>query len=943
MKKRLRQHQHHLEELQNEHRDLIEEYNSIGVSANNEILQLKLLEAEEYLNRKFNNERENFTKDIEGYRKQCENLESKCHDHERTLEKCFADLKKARNEIANSEAYRQDDIERLLREKESLKADLKAKKISLQHLEQSNEEMVKCLEEKEKRMRKLERMKCSGPNSHNAKTDYLKLEKNFHQKCQQVEELKERIKNLESAPRIRNNEKPPCNENVRGMAGERENEDLKKKLQNLEGEKKEKEVEIIELIQEKEELKESVKTFEDKSYELQQSLNEALDAKTNFENELARLRNEMKSRDEEISAVKKIIEDLDNNKEDSSECQMSNTEIKEMKDELERCKADIQIKLKEMADLEASFEEERDDKNEKLDQVLEANVEIEEKCNQLEAIINEKEAVIQQLQEAQVDKRSNERELQDRVSKLENDVIVKENAAKQLEEQLLCLEKHDKELQNKLTSHQAIEIEAKKLESTLEESNKNIDMLKATVFKLEENIATRDNALQESEKRNMKLNEQNTKLQSSFRENDDLLNTKKKELQDTADKLERSRERMKKLEISLKDLEKLKKDLQSKTEEFRQSLAKQDDLFKKLQNKEKQCESLERQLKEVGDKCKKDGAVNSSCKSELVNLQNKYTDVLEDLKAAQESIDMLTNDKEVLRKENEDLKRILEERQASVPLKNNDKNEYELKELRESLENMKEREKKIQSHNYALKKRLDKEEAERKTLKEQIVAISNQLKKYKARKSAEDSATSDLKREIENWQRKFDDLAMTLADTESNMHIINENSSKMAKELKKENKTLEEKIDKANFLLLEKQNELVLLEKRCENYKELSEIVEKKTAEIKAKNKYIEDIGAENSKLVAEVRKQERVIRELEDKIEVLESDKDELEQEKNIFEKQLKGEKVKVIKSTNNDSLKANDDIKTLIVEKETLQRKNEELQKMVKDEDNTKDVEEM
>ena len=332
--------------------------------------------------------------------------------------------------------------------------------------------------------------------------------------------------------------------------------------------------------------------------------------------------------------------------------------------------------------------------------------------------------------------------------------------------------------------------------------------------------------------------------------------------------------------------------------------------------KQTKATSEEKQSQEINNKYEKES--NSKyIEGEIESYRKQVSRMEMDLKKSHDELNALAN-------ENKGLLRVLESRESLVSL-NSDRINEEFRELQETLEKMKQREKKIQSHNYGLKKRLEEEEAMRNSIKDQISSISKCLQKHIAIEDWGSSDTQDLIKEVEKWQQKFDALVLACPKTASTMGVIAKRSSEMVQKLEKESKTLQERVDNATFVIKEKENELTLLEKRSGNFHELSTIVERRNAEIIAKNKQIEVSYERNRKLEADMRYMQGMIRDLEEKIETLENERGELVQEKRII--QLR---------------KACDDKKGLKLEKEKLQIKVEELEKINDDDKRTEVVRE-
>ena len=515
----------------------MDEFDAIASNNNNGALDARLLEAEAFLERKFNVEKASFANDIEKYRKQCEMLEDKCKLYEKQLQTAMFDIKEARNELADVESYRQGDIDRLLKEKDSLKMELKAKKVALQSLEVSNYELASKLNEKEKHIRKLEKLNSAPHIIYHKKIDSAILESNFEEKINMIEEM-----------------------------------------------------------------------------------------------------------------------------------QAPNEEIKEQN-----------VSLLEQ--------------NQKLQQHL-------------------------------------------------------------------------------------------------------MDKVKILVEK-EERVA-------ELEKKN-------------------------EELQSTKSHVEKLEQKVKILEESCR---KMNDDLEAKREECEDAAAKQSDMLQKFQEKENQYLELENEMNETEDKYIKSEKIRNSCELQVVNLLEKQNRISTDLQIIRNKLETLTKEKDAMATENKELKNCLEVRQH-VALNHEFIDTDDLHELQESLDDMKEREKKLQVHNHDLKKRLDANEAQQSSNEEQIASLNNDVEKYKKEAICSESEIEKLRIKVENLQKSLDDVFSALADSESNFQLLSAKSSKMADGFTEENKNLKNELNQANNLMQEKQNEIDLLKKRIKNDIDLSEFEEKRNAEVK--------------------------------------------------------------------------------------------------------------
>ena len=141
IRKALKQQQLDFDRLKDEHSDLLGEFSSLASDRKYNEPAEQIVQAEEVLDNTFQEDKANFLRAIDSYKKKCTLLEQKCKKYEEKLQLNSVELEKAKKEISNCEYYRQEDIERLISEKESLKADLKANKATIQSLRIANDEL----------------------------------------------------------------------------------------------------------------------------------------------------------------------------------------------------------------------------------------------------------------------------------------------------------------------------------------------------------------------------------------------------------------------------------------------------------------------------------------------------------------------------------------------------------------------------------------------------------------------------------------------------------------------------------------------------------------------------------------------------------------------------------------------------------------------------------
>ena len=1093
IKKRLKTQQNDFDELQLEHRDLVEEYKVMAEHASKEALQAKLLEAEDYLVKKFDEKMSEAVKEIERWQKQCEILVQKNLNCEKKLEKYSIDLKEAREEVANIESYRKQDISEKIKEKETLKDDLKAKKMKIQALQSSNEELTRNVSDLEKKIRDLERTKqasgdkkaevmmlqfklqdksclaeefrkqtcddlslqnhmCKAISNGTGESENSKihdenaaLKRKLHLSEMENEATKDKFdmlksknKSFEEALKLSQKEKMELQTSLDGVSKEKStfeesalksNEDLRSKDQEilvLKDKLKDlanKKAKIVQTMQKQiEEWKHEIKlrirekqdletSIEGERHGMNERLGKALKTNASVEdkcNQLEAILSEKeviikhlqatveekmlseKMADIEISKRKTLQEDLASSKgvsdelravvgrlerdlemqrassnelekersrilrelqketqknkvmEDSSKkleksikdfANRNERKVETFQRQIEKCKYEIERRMQEKQGMEASFEEERCSMNEKLNEVLQANVNIEEECSQLRATLSENEVVIKHLQATVEGKMLNEAMVDIEISKrktLQDDLALSKRVADELRAVVGRLERDlemhrassieleketsrfRKELQNETQRNKKLEDYARKLENSFSDSKKHSHMIGQRVSMLEEELNAKQYAAKVAKEQNSKLAVLIEELRNDVRQKEEMLvrggNKRSKKLQGTAERLDLAKRTIEKLELDMGETAKLRRDLKSREEECQQSRARQNDLLMKLDETGQHCEDLERTLKESERKRKRSEEIRNSCEAKLGNIRKKHHEVAEDFQRVKNALLQLKINNSALGKENEELKRRLD---ATSRMSLTSSDMEDVKELKVKLDGTKVLVKEVQSHNFELKEKLNAERSEYKSLRDKMNTLKMEFEEYK-RDSAKATKRDEFKVGLEYWQRKFDDLAAVSAKAKASMQIINENSSKLTEQLREEIDVLKGDLDRANFTLKEREKEVEVLKKRCRNHQEMSGAAERRNAEAMERDVHIEETEKENRKLVAEIRKLERLIRDLKKQIVAMENENDEtkLEQGRHEWQQKERINKLSHLRSITREVQKAHEEI---------------------------------
>ncbi|XP_065063293.1 interaptin-like [Rhopilema esculentum] len=878
IKKKLRKYHHDLERLHDENRSLVSDYNSM-------MDRSEVIEAEQQLNlmqelmeEKFQEVRADFGNEIERYQFEAKEFKQK-------FEQTAAELEKAQSELEAVVLYRQDDIDRLLKEKQALKVDLKSKKAKLQCLEALNGELKSNLKEKESQLSQFQNFTSyEDGNGQLDASETLILEKcreieQLHIKVEEPQDinpdketlkLKEELNQLKKDQLVKKGEIEDLN---------KKNEELRQLLKELQGKLLHEELSHEENVKSTKEqerkLETSLAEFEQENISLKRKLTDAeVQAQAySKQNSQRKLTTASSGRSFNQSWINSIIKAL-----------KSKTSLKEIQENTKVTTAPLTEENKIL----------KDDLAKSLDEVAALKAQIIKLEKDLEA------------KKQEATERS--KDIKEKIKTFEKEKV---SAKGQVSDLMKKIEQIQADIHTKEQNHQ---IESQKLNEQIQQARSQEKKLVVDNINLKEKLDMETEIVKDLDKTIQKLQEEN-------REEDAAKSS-----------IAKINGRVTELESSCSNL---KAELKSKKEEIRQSYAKQADLFKKIKDRENMCDMLEKKL----------SATEEQAKQEKMHWQNNSK---KDLEQAKSTIDELTKSKEELLTENMKLKEQVasceqkQKHRITVAGKENELSE-KLRELSMKLEEMKEREKLIQKHNYEIKKTLDAKDLQQQKLEDKVKVLNLKLEAKKGEENEAISSMDALKKEAEDWQRKFDDLASTLSDTEANIEMIAKRSAAKEKDLEAQKQHIKEELETAKFKLKEKEAELLLMQKRSENNELLSKMVDERAEELKAKNQSIQQLDKENKKLVDETKKLQRIVTELKRKTKELETDNNELKQGKGVFEKQLEKQKTtsRILKNTENDLEKAYDEIHELKSEKKELLLKCEQLQTTLSQMENHQTVE--
>ena len=539
-RRRLKQCQGELEKIQNEHKELLDDLHN-SAAKGSEAFGKKLSEAEVSFEKRLNQERAKLTRDIQNYRKQCEVLESKCQNSEQRLQVALCELKEMRDQLGNAEAYRQQDIDRLLEEKESLKVKLKVNKGNLQSLTSSNDELACKLNDKERELRRLEKLNSLNQTDGCRKFAYGELEGRCIDECTLVDELGGRVSNVEPLPEETRNEENQKSNDKCEM--DMEVIHLKCRLGHLEKEKLFTEQAMIDLKAKNAVLQERSEKTELEKQELQVLLDENIKENKSCTRTITELDAKITVREKQINKLKEANQKLRNNMErqklqDESKCIESG-------EALEKCRINSKS-----APADGAVEEERKEVKEtdkELVQMLEVtekklkekedllcdneikNVELAKKNKQLEKTIstlqkslidfrkslNSKDIECENLSANQCDLLNQMKEKERKCEKIEQKLMEAEkkqmackNDIQASSEMAIKLERENHTLRKELEKATALNNEKKSEIMLLQKKIKNYSELSEVMKEREKEIQTSNKCMEETARENCKLIEE---------------------------------------------------------------------------------------------------------------------------------------------------------------------------------------------------------------------------------------------------------------------------------------------------------------------------------------------------------------------------------------------------------------------------------------------------
>ena len=884
--------------LEDEKRDFVEEYKSLIENQMGEEMEARIIEARNNDHHEFTREREASAMKTERYRFQCEKLQQQKDESDARMQRYVEELEKLRTELSENESYRQEDIGRLLEEKKSLRMELKAKKTHLQNLEIRNQELEDYISQKDREMRKLRRYTgYFGDNHQSHKFSWgscSKLGEKEQNRSQEIADLQNKIAELEAAlgeaEQIRIKESENCDHSR-----------FEKKIKELEAE-------ILmrdDLDTQSNALYDWKKIQHNKSSEEGRAIQKREGGMENskaqimaqewFEKEHLPQNAELKELKERNMALQRRCEELELIGEKNNKKMQELGASKIAQEELiDSSIGELQRKRSLIAQSEHSSSE--------SEILRDATVQLEtDVVKATETVIQGTKEQVFWLEELTKEKLQLEKGLDELKQNLRNVECDKAKMAEQFKNQLkdlneMIVQSNTKEieLKNEITDR---DCEIKGLNDGLQTAKADFK-LKELRFEIDlQELKQQLEEIRAQEKRSQTLNaDLEPQLGEKHRKTDDN-KLEKQEFDETVNERQSLESKVAELEESKLALEKrcqsLKKQLQDKQDACKYFEAKQQDLFTKLKNEQQKSRDLVEKQNETRIKTadsiatddelskkvseyeaiiaekeaviKRNRATIAACEAKLVKSEEERRESEKNLGFTQKLFDRWSEEFHGLKADDNDMK--LEYCKKSLHYGNTGRADYEklkskFEDLQEELKKMKERERKIQDHNYSMKKKVDASEILEKELRKQIKYQDNEL--------------NVMRNELREANLKF--------QTE------------------------------------QKEREVVKLQNK--NWDELREIVEKGKIEAYENNKLLDEMEKEKEKILTEVRKLQSRVKELEQKNTALKKGKEGLRQKKKLIEKQLKrhNEVCSVLKRTEDDLGRAYEDIEVLVKEKKEL-----------------------
>ena len=414
IKSKLRSTQYEMECLYDEYNEVVDEHNALIIEKDHQKLEMIMEEAKQVAEMKFSAEKVALFSEIETYNNKCKALRVECEKWQGQFLKCNNELQQVRCELKESESYRQDDICRLLDEKESRRADLKAKKTTLASIEKENEKLVRDLRDKEREIKSFKKYEIVEKDNEAMQVEIADLKSKMEKDSDlqsgntsmeaEIAALKSKIEQKDSdlhsslkgqdiLKAENNNLKSILDDQNAALESALHDAELLKDQKNeLQLRLNEKETYLNSAIQGNSILQMKNGEMEVEIVNLESALveNEILkgdncDLKTNLDGKKMENAGLVKMNEELKETVEKV-----------------KTSLKEASAKEAKAKSELEDKLRDLArekmELEESFAEERGELNEQLDAVLEANAEIGNKCIELETKLEETEEAFNDLQ-----------------------------------------------------------------------------------------------------------------------------------------------------------------------------------------------------------------------------------------------------------------------------------------------------------------------------------------------------------------------------------------------------------------------------------------------------------------------------------------------------------------------------------------------------------------
>eukprot|EP00112_Aurelia_sp_Birch-Aquarium-sp1_P002528 Seg128.2 transcript_id=Seg128.2/GoldUCD/mRNA.D3Y31 product="hypothetical protein" protein_id=Seg128.2/GoldUCD/D3Y31 len=748
LRNKLRQSKQDNERLQDERQDLIEEYKEIMENNFGEALEARILESEEIVSKNFDKERAELVQEIEQYRQYGEQLEEENNEFKVRMQRKVEELKEVRSALSKSESYRQQDIDRLLQEKESLKTELKKKKKNLTSLQETNQELLETISQTERELRKFQKRKSNDQESLAVKDEKFELEKKLEEKELEIANLNTKIKDLQASLRC----KSDCEQDISGMRMKfeadlhkmeanifereskvaqlkRQNSDLIHELQMQENyhyeEKRAIQDQLTQKMQRLQEISEEERhvlaekvdqlmgqkaALQDSCKQLEAIVKRKEDAA--LERQASEARNEQVEEENAKLAAKLqgLYEQLDEINEQNAALKDSYTylqvEVQE-KEEAALQHLTCEARNKQYQDENAEQAAKLQELTEQLDEINKHNAALQDSCNRLEDIARKNEEGALQHQGCKAKIKQFENESAEQAANLQGltvklDVISKQNAALKSN----CKHFEDMALENEEAALQYQACKAKMKQSEDENADQAAKLQELTA-KLDE--VTKQNAVLNSSCKDFKyisgqneeaalehqaceakirqFESEKAELEARCQElieNIDEINKQNAALQDRSSRFDILTAQNEEDAAKILASEAELTELKEKNTELKSQLLKDDTMIEELKQSRSNVEVLKRQASEL----EADLQAKDSAIAEIQGQEYTFTELKEE--------------NEILQSEITDLKANLRETESKVTA-NDDAFNVQLQDLKDLVDQMSAQEKELTAKNTALK------------------------------------------------------------------------------------------------------------------------------------------------------------------------------------------------------------------------------------------------